>query len=185
MRPNKPATRSTHRTAVSGGRIAMMVAAASALVAVPLVGSAVGTNSASPAAESATATMTVEEITSRTPTEVGSIVVVEMTTAGQFTGDFIGTFEDEFTGIEHPSGVVTAHGTITCECTYQGQSGTVTFMQWSHGNTDNFGFAGRALVIDATDDLTGLTGWFQLAGTLDPATRHATVEFSGRVDRLL
>lgn len=134
---------------------------------------------ASPPA-AASATMTVTAITGFAATPAGANTFVHQTTEGVFTGALIGTFEDELKGVVHPNGRVTAQGTLTCACTVEGRSGTLTFVQVSSGDFASQTLEGRAVITRGTGDLADLHGTFDIEGTVD-SNGLATITFTGRM----
>lgn len=134
---------------------------------------------ASPPA-AANATMTVTAITGFTATPAGANTFIHQTTEGVFAGALIGTFEDELKGVVHPNGRVTAQGTITCACTVDGRSGTLTFVQVSSGDFASQTLEGRAVITGGTGDLANLHATFDMEGTVDP-NGLATITFTGRM----
>lgn len=134
---------------------------------------------ASPPAAAHT-TMTVTAITGFAATPAGANTFIHQTTEGVFTGALIGTFEDELKGVVHPNGRVTAQGTITCECTIEGRSGTLSFVQVSSGDFASQTLEGRAVITGGTGDLANLHGTFDMEGTVDP-NGLATITLTGQI----
>lgn len=134
---------------------------------------------ASPPA-AASATMTVTAITGFAATPAGANTILHQTTQGVFTGALMGTFEDELKGVVHPNGKVTAQGTITCACTVEGKSGTLTLAQVSSGDFGSQTLEGRAVITGGTGDLANLHGTFDIEGAVDP-NGLATIIFTGQI----
>jgi hypothetical protein len=140
---------------------------------------AVGTPLAYAATKPITATGTGQDtsfiITS--VTTIGGKTVYGVTGAGIVNGDFTGTYTFDGTITIDPSGKATYRVIDVCQCTFVGKSGTVT-VQESGGGVPGGQFTAGLIIIDASNDLFGLSGKGKLQGTQDPVTLLTSWSYS-------
>ena len=139
-----------------------------------------GTTALASQPAAANGTLIVTEITGFSPSPAGANLIIQQTTEGVSTGSLTGVFVDELKAVLHPNGKIGAQGTITCICTVDGRSGTLTLVQTTLGSAFSQTFDGHAVIIGGTGDLSGLHGTFELQGTVD-ANGLATITYSGQI----
>lgn len=108
---------------------------------------------------------------------VGVKTVYGVTGSGIVDGDFTGTYTFDGTITIDPSGKATYRVIDVCQCTFVGKSGTVT-VQESGGGVPGGQFTAGLIIIDASNDLFGLSGKGKLQGTQDPVTLLTSWSYS-------
>lgn len=86
---------------------------------------------------------------------------------GAFTGTFVGTYSEDLQIIIHKDGSTNFAAQLTCQCTVEGRSGTITI--WLNGTGSPAGFEAHWRIVDATGGLAGLHGQGTLSGPV-PST---------------
>lgn len=157
---------------------ALATAVAVALLVVAAAGVALGSP---PTAASGTVTQ--EAITGFELRLAGPNIVIEQSTTGSVSGTLSGTYEDSFTVVIHPDGRFNAHGTLTCQCTVEGEQGLLELVVTNTGEEINGvpTFEGRFVIKGGTGDLFGLSGVLDLVGTVDVPSGLSAIIYSGRV----
>lgn len=147
-----------------------------------LVAGLVGTALASPPS-AASGTITQDAITGFDIRFAGPNVIVTQSTAGSISGTLDGDFEDTTRVVIHPNGRFTAKGTLTCQCTVEGEVGTLEFVVSDTGKEIDGvpTFEGRYVIVGASGELSGLRGVLQMDGTVDPTTGLSSINYSGQV----
>jgi hypothetical protein len=123
-------------------------------------------------------------ITSFDVRSAGPNTMIESTQLGSMAGTLSGTFEDELRVVIHANGQFNAQFTITCECTVDGKQGVLEFTATDTGElvAPNVGtFAGRAVILGGTGELSGLRGVLEILGTVDVASGLSTTTYSGNI----
>lgn len=123
-------------------------------------------------------------ITSLEVRSEGGNTIIEQTSEGLITGTLSGPFQDDLTVVIHADGSFTAHFTISCECTVDGQEGVVEMAATDNGeliSPDVATFAGRAAITSGTEALSGLGGLLRIEGTVDVPSGLSTYTYEGTV----
>jgi hypothetical protein len=132
----------------------------------------------------AAGTFTQTGITSLVPSSAGPNTILEQTSVGVLSGTLSGPWEDRLRVVIHPNGRFNAKFVITCACTVDGRSGTLTIQAQDAGelvSPDLGAFEGSAVIVAATGDLAGLRGVLRIEGTVDVTTGLSTYGYSGVV----
>ena len=141
-------------------------------------------SSAASAQMAATGTFNQTAITSLDAQTAGGNTTLHQTSVGTISGTLTGHFQDDLTVVIHPNGKFNARFTITCSCTVDGKFGVIEFAAQDTGELLSptlAAFAGRAVIIGATGDLSGLRGVLQIAGTVNVTTGLSTYSYSGDI----
>lgn len=156
-------------------------ALATGVAAALLLVAAAGVAIASPPA-AASGTVTQQAITGFELRLAGPNIMIEQSTAGSVTGTLSGTYEDSFTVVIHPNGRFNAHGTLTCQCTVEGEQGVLELAVTNTGEELNGipTFVGRFVIREGTGDLSGLRGVLEFVGTVAPSGL-STISYSGQI----
>lgn len=164
-----------------GSSTARRLLAASAAVALVLVGAVGPVQASQPTAASGTVIQTA--ITSLEVRFAGPNIILEQTTAGSVSGTLSGSYQDSFTVVIHPNGTFSAHGTLTCACTVDGKSGVVELALTNTGEILNGipTFEGRYAINGGTGELAGLRGVLEFEGAVDLQTGLSTSTYSGQI----
>ncbi|HEX6051982.1 MAG TPA: hypothetical protein VFZ21_22085 [Gemmatimonadaceae bacterium] len=123
-------------------------------------------------------------ITSLDVQTAGGNTTLDQTSVGTITGTLTGHFEDDLKVVIHANGKFNANFTITCSCTVDGKFGVVEMVANDTGELVSptlATFAGRAVIIGATGDLSGLRGVLRIEGTVDVTTGLATYGYTGGI----
>ena len=114
----------------------------------------------------------------------GGNTTLDQTSVGTITGTLTGHFEDDLKVVIHPNGKFNATFTITCSCTVDGRFGVVEMVANDTGELVSptlATFAGRAVIVNATGNLSGLRGVLQIEGTVNVTTGLATYGYTGDI----
>jgi hypothetical protein len=135
-----------------------------------------------PTAASGTSTQT--QVTSYEFRSAGPNLIFEQTTTGSLSGTLTGDFNDSYKVVLHPNGRFNAQGTITCQCTVEGKSGVLELRLVDSGeivSPDTAIFAGTAVIMGGTGELSDLRGVFAVDGIVDIPNGLATFTYSGQI----
>jgi hypothetical protein len=157
----------------------MATASAAALL---LVGAAGVAQASPPTAASATFTQTA--LTSSQVQFAGPNIIIEQTKQGSVIGTLSGSFEVSLRLVIHPDGRSTAQANVTCQCTVDGKEGVLELKVMSTGQITSpttAVFKGSAVITGGTGELSGLSGVFDMQGTVDLASGLATETYSGQI----
>jgi hypothetical protein len=145
----------------------------------PVVG-----NAAASVKMAASGSFTQTAITSADVKTAGGNTTIVQTAVGVISGTLSGHFADDLKVVIHPNGKFNAHFTITCSCTVDGKFGVVEMVANDTGELVSptlATFAGRAVIVAATGDLSGLRGVLQIEGTVNVTTGLATYGYTGDI----
>ena len=161
-----------HASASSAAATAAVMATATAQAHVSATASALAASQPFPANGSATI---VKSTTTATRQE-GSNKIVSVTQQGVITGDIMGSYTNEETGMFAADNTGAFSGTITCTCTVTGKSGT---LMWSYTGTQatDGGFQGQVFNFQGTGDLARLNGQGTFQGQGDHLTYSCELRF--------
>jgi hypothetical protein len=162
--------------------LALFVAACDAVVAPPADVTPATVTALAPMTIQASGTFTQTAITSLVPTSAGPNTILQQTSTGVLSGTITGPWEDRLHVVIHPNDRFTTQFVITCSCTVDGKSGTLTFRAQDSGELVSPGvaaFEGNAVILDATGELSGMRGSLRIEGTVDVATGLATYDYEG------
>jgi hypothetical protein len=123
-------------------------------------------------------------ITSLVVEAAGPNTILDQTSVGSVTGTLSGSYEDELKVVIHPNGRFNAHFNITCQCTVEGQSGTLYLVAWDQGeiaSPTTASFKGRAVITGGTGGLAKLRGVLEIEGTVDLPTGLSTYTYAGMI----
>lgn len=125
--------------------------------------------------------------TAITGLEVGTAgpnTILEQTSEGTVLGTLSGSYQDRLRVVIHPSGHFNVHFTVTCQCTVDGRSGVLELVASDRGEfvgPTTAAFAGRAVIVGGSDDLSDLRGVLAIEGTVDLASGLSTYGYSGSI----
>lgn len=114
----------------------------------------------------------------------GPNTILEQTSQGTVTGTLSGSYEDDVRVVIHPNGRFNAKFTIICQCSVGGNEGVLELVASDRGELVSptlASFAGRAVIVAGSGDLSGLRGVLEIEGTINLLTGLSTYTYSGRV----
>jgi hypothetical protein len=163
--------------------IKQRVRAVATAAAIALTVGAAGVAQASAPAPAA-GTLSQTAITSFELRLVGPNTIIEQTAQGSVSGTLSGNIEDRLMVVMRPDGQFTAQAWITCQCTVGGDQGVLE-LRWvdtgGQAGPDTLSFQGSAAITGANGELSGLSGVFEVEGTVDLTTGLATATYSGQI----
>jgi hypothetical protein len=142
------------------------------------------TSAMAPSHITATGDFTQTGITDIEVRSAGPNTIIQQTSTGVLTGTLSGDFEDDLKVVIHPNGRFTTHFTITCVCTVNGRQGVIEMVADDTGELISptvASFAGRAVITDATGELSGLRGNVAINGSVDLPSGLSTYSYTGRI----
>jgi len=156
--------------------------AATIAAVVAMLGGVVRVAQASPPMD-ATGTFTQTDVLSEEVRSAGPNVIMELTIGGVATGSLSGIIVDSFTVVIRPNGRFSAHGTVTCVCTVDGQEGVLVLAYSDSGEfvEGTPTFEGRYAIKGGSGELSGLRGVLPMVGQVDLSTGLSTTDYSGQI----
>lgn len=164
------------------GSFALTATALAAAAVVVLVG-AVGVAQASPPTAVA-GTLSQTAITSFALQVAGPNTIIEQTAQGTVSGSLSGSEEDSLRVETRSDGRFSAQAWITCQCTVGSKQGVLE-LRWvvsgGRGGPDTLTYRGSAVITGGTGELSGLSGVFEVEGTVDLTTGLSTATYAGQI----
>jgi hypothetical protein len=115
---------------------------------------------------------------------VGPNTIIEQTAQGSVSGTLSGSEEDSLRVVMRPNGDFAAQAWITCQCTVGGNEGVLE-LKWvvtgGLAGPHTLSYQGSAVITGGTGELSGLSGVFEVEGTVDLTTGLSTATYSGQI----